>query len=79
MCLFKEAELNCVNTYILFMSELMQFEIGISTNLYFPAIGTAGLERSLVKGYNLEPCPPPNIIASTLLLIMVIGLMICIN
>ena len=33
----------------------MQLEIGMSTNLYFPAIGTAGLDLSAVKGYNLEP------------------------
>jgi hypothetical protein len=36
-------------------------EIGISINLYFPAIGTAGLLLIEVKGYNLEPAPPPNI------------------
>ena len=48
------------------MSELMQLEIGISTKRYFPAIGTAGFERFSVKGYNLEPCPPPKIMESTL-------------
>jgi hypothetical protein len=32
------------------MSELMQLEMGISTNLYFPAMGTAGLERLAVSG-----------------------------
>jgi hypothetical protein len=50
ICAFKEAELNCVNTYILLMSELMQLEMGMSTNLYLPAIGTAGLDLSFVKG-----------------------------
>ena len=33
----------------------MQFEIGISTNRYFPPIGTAGFERDSVNGNNLEP------------------------
>lgn len=70
MCLFNEAELNCVKTYIRLISELIQFEIGISTSLYFPAIGTAGLLLSFVSGYNLDPWPPPNIIPSTLLLII---------
>jgi hypothetical protein len=37
----------------------MQLEIGISINLYLPAIGTAGLLLMEVKGYNLEPAPPP--------------------
>ena len=59
ICLFSDAELNIVKTYIRFMSELIQFEIGISTNLYFPAIGTAGFDRFSVKGYKREPCPPP--------------------
>jgi hypothetical protein len=39
----------------------MQLEIGMSTNLYFPAIGTAGLLLADVKGYNLLPAPPPRI------------------
>jgi hypothetical protein len=46
------------------MPELMQLEMGISTNRYFPAMGTAGLERLAVSGYNLEPAPPPNITLS---------------
>ncbi|MEI9807716.1 MAG: hypothetical protein WDO16_07470 [Bacteroidota bacterium] len=46
------------------MPELMQLEIGISTRRYLPAIGTAGLERLAVKGYNLDPAPPPSIILS---------------
>ena len=45
------------------MFELIQFEMGISTNRYFPAIGTAGLERLAVRGYNLVPAPPPRITA----------------
>jgi len=61
------------------MSELIQLEIGISTNLYFPAIGTAGLDLVAVSGYNLDPCPPPKIIDNTLLLIIVIFLKIGIN
>ena len=61
MCLFNDAELNCVSTKILFKPEFIQFEIGISTNLYLPAIGTAGFERVAVRGNNLDPCPPPRI------------------
>src|SRR3982750_4256141 len=68
MCLFKEAELNCVNTSILFRLELMQLEIGISTRRYLPAIGTAGLLRLAVSGYSLDPAPPPNTIEMTDLL-----------
>ena len=45
--------------------EFKQFEIGISTSLYFPAIGTAGFDRVAVKGDNLDPCPPPRIIDTT--------------
>jgi hypothetical protein len=36
-------------------------DMGISTSLYLPAIGTAGFERLAVSGYNLEPAPPPSI------------------
>jgi hypothetical protein len=39
----------------------MQLEMGISTSLYLPAMGTAGLDRLAVSGYNLEPAPPPSI------------------
>jgi hypothetical protein len=42
----------------------MQLEIGISTRRYLPAMGTAGLERLAVKGYNLEPAPPPSMTVS---------------
>jgi hypothetical protein len=52
------------------MSEFIQLEIGISTNLYFPAIGTAGFERSAVSGESLVPAPPPNITAIVFLLIL---------
>jgi len=65
MCLFKDAELNCVKTKILLMFELMQLLIGISTKRYLPAIGTAGFERAAVNGYNLVPAPPPRITAIT--------------
>ena len=60
MCLLREAELNWVKTKIRSIPELRQFEMGISTKRYFPAIGTAGFERVSVNGYNREPCPPPN-------------------
>src|SRR5580704_16447622 len=47
--------------------ELRQLLIGMSTNRYFPASGTAGLERSFVSGNNRVPCPPPMMMESTLL------------
>jgi hypothetical protein len=43
----------------------MQLLIGISTNRYLPAMGTAGFERLEVKGYNRLPAPPPRITATT--------------
>ena len=42
----------------------------MSTKRYFPAIGTAGFERLSVNGANLEPCPPPRIMANVDLLIL---------
>src|SRR6201996_3072867 len=60
MCLFNEAELNCVNTKIRSIPECRQLEIGISTNRYLPAIGTAGFERVAVSGYKRLPWPPPS-------------------
>ena len=63
---FKEAELNWVSTRILLNPELRQLEIGISTNRYFPAMGTAGLERVLVNGDSRVPLPPPRTIEMTL-------------
>jgi len=50
----------------------MQFEIGISTNRYFPAIGTAGLDRLSVSGANRDPWPPPKIIAKVDLFMILI-------
>ncbi len=41
------------------ISELMQLLMGMSIRRYLPAMGTAGLERSLVSGYSREPRPPP--------------------
>lgn len=58
------------------ISELIQFDIGISTSLYLPAIGTAGLDRCSVNGWSLEPWPPPKMIAKTFLLIMFVSLRI---
>ena len=65
MCLFNEAELNWVSTRILLRLELIQLEIGISTRRYLPAIGTAGLLLLAVKGYSLDPAPPPRTMAIT--------------
>lgn len=48
------------------MPALIQLEIGISTNLYFPAMGTAGLLLLAVKGYKRVPAPPPRITAIVL-------------
>jgi hypothetical protein len=39
--------------------------MGMSINRYFPAMGTAGLARILVKGYRRLPAPPPRMIAKT--------------
>ena len=50
--------------------ELIQLEIGISTKRYLPAMGTAGLLRLAVKGYNLVPAPPPKIMERVLLEIL---------
>jgi hypothetical protein len=55
--------LNCVSTNMRLIPEFRQLEIGISTRRYFPAIGTAGLERLEVKGYKRVPAPPPRITA----------------
>ena len=69
MCLFSDAELYMVSTNIRVMPELRQLDIGMSTSLYLPAIGTAGFERLAVNGYNLVPAPPPNITDKICLLI----------
>ena len=58
MCRFSETELYCVNTKIFRIFELIQLLIGISIRRNFPAMGTAGLALSLVKGHNLLPVPP---------------------
>src|SRR5215208_5465946 len=63
MCLFKLAELYCVSTKILRMSELMQFETGMSMSRYLPPSGTAGFERNSVSGDRRVPAPPPRITA----------------
>src|SRR6185295_17839849 len=68
MCLFSDAELYCVNTNMRITSELMQFDIGTSTRRYFPPSGTAGFERSRVRGNRRLPAPPPRITASRLCL-----------
>src|SRR5947209_5385219 len=39
----------------------MQLLMGMSISRYFPAIGTAGLLRSIVSGYSRVPLPPPRI------------------
>jgi hypothetical protein len=54
------------------MFELIQLEIGISTNLYLPAIGTAGLLLAEVKGYKRLPAPPPSITEIRDLLIIIV-------
>src|SRR5215213_4291053 len=63
MCLLRDAELYCVSTKILRMSELMQFETGMSMSRYLPPSGTAGFERSSVSGDKRVPAPPPRITA----------------
>src|SRR5437763_16795510 len=57
------AELYCVSTKMRRMSELMQFEIGMSTSRYLPPSGTAGFERARVSGERRVPAPPPRITA----------------
>jgi hypothetical protein len=62
MCRLSDAELYIVKTNMREIPECKQFEIGISTNRYLPAMGTAGFEREAVNGYNLVPAPPPRMI-----------------
>jgi hypothetical protein len=59
MWLFRLAERYCVSTKMRSSPELMQLEMGTSTNRYLPANGTAGLARSLVSGKRRVPAPPP--------------------
>jgi hypothetical protein len=49
------------------MPEFIQFEMGISTKRYLPAMGTAGLLLLAVRGYKRVPAPPPRIMASVFL------------
>ena len=60
--------MNCVNTKIRFKLLLIQLLIGISTNRYLPAMGTAGFDLLAVNGDNLEPAPPPKIIETKIVL-----------
>ena len=64
----RDTELNWVRMEIRLMPELMQLLIGTSMRRYFPAIGTAGLDRSRVRGWILVPRPPPMITPSTSLI-----------
>jgi hypothetical protein len=50
----------------------MQFEMGMSTSRYFPAMGTAGLLRLAVRGYKRDHAPQPSITAINDLLIHII-------
>src|ERR1700678_2359507 len=59
MCRCNEELLNCVSRKMRFSPELRQLLIGISTIRYLPASGTAGFERSLVRGKSSVPAPPP--------------------
>jgi len=65
-------QLNWVSTAMREISELMQLLIVMSIKRYFPAIGTAGLERSTVKGYSLFPCPPPKMTAKISLVLGIV-------
>src|SRR5262245_22852408 len=44
----------------------MQLLMGMSMRRYLPPIGTAGLLRSIVRGYSRVPRPPPRIRLRTL-------------
>src|SRR5438094_7485015 len=61
----REAELNCVSTKIFFNPELRQLLIDTSISRYFPPSGTAGFDRSFVRGNNRLPAPPARTIEST--------------
>src|SRR5437867_7144799 len=65
MCRLSDAELYCVSIKMRSMSELMQFETGMSIKRYLPPRGTAGLALCLVSGCSRLPAPPPSISAST--------------
>ena len=53
MCLFKEAELYWVNTNMRPIPACRQLEMGISTNLYLPAMGTQVLTCWLLRDVNV--------------------------
>src|SRR5687768_15574173 len=72
MCRFREAELYMVSTNMRLIPELRQLEMGMSTNRYLPAMGTAGLERVAVNGNKRVPAPPPKITDNTSLLIWLV-------
>src|SRR3990172_3065598 len=63
MCLFRLSELYCVSTKMRRRPELMQLLMGMSMMRYFPAMGTAGFDRSCVRGKSRVPRPPPRITA----------------
>ncbi len=65
MCRLSDAELNCVSTKMRRMSACRQLLIGMSISRYWPAIGTAGFDRSCVSGKSRVPWPPPRMIART--------------
>src|SRR5436309_13725684 len=65
MCRFNEAELNCVRTKIFFSPEFRQLLMGTSISRYLPPRGTAGFDRSCVRGKRRFPAPPARIIEST--------------
>src|SRR5678816_3497030 len=65
MCRLSEAELNCVRTKILLSPEFKQLLIGTSINLYLPPNGTAGFDRSWVRGKRRFPAPPARMIERT--------------
>src|SRR5262245_10093501 len=64
-CRFNEAELNCVRTKIVFSPEFKQLLIGTSISRYLPPSGTAGFDRSCVRGNRRFPAPPARMIEST--------------
>src|SRR5437016_6319917 len=65
MCRCRLTLSNCVSTYMRLKPLLMQLLMGMSMRRYLPAMGTAGLLRSIVRGYRREPRPPPRIRLST--------------
>ena len=62
---FRDTELNCVKMYIFEMPEFKQLDMGTSMRRYAPPMGTAGLGRDFVSGYNRVPAPPPRMTAAT--------------